>query len=243
MGAEPPGKPEQAEGRESMAGGGRQLQDRVVDLILESGLPPGSPLPSEPQLMAQLGASRNSIRETLRALHTLGIVDIRHGYGTFVGEAPVTALMPGLLFRARQSARQDASTLADFIQIRRILETALIAEVPQHADEDFLAELESCVAEIRTGDVVEADRRFHQTLYRPVGNEIAVQLIDLFWTVYHRVEEEIDPPEWLREEIGREHQSIVDAIRSGDAGRAAEAMTQHFADIERRSRRFIDRQR
>src|ERR671937_740376 len=104
---------------------GKVLQDRVVDLILNTGLPPGAPLPSEPELMNELGASRNSIRETLRALHTLGIVDIRHGYGTFVGEAPVTALMPGLLFRAHQSARHDAAALVDFIQIRRILETAL----------------------------------------------------------------------------------------------------------------------
>ncbi|MGP4017003.1 FadR/GntR family transcriptional regulator [Saccharopolyspora sp. 5N708] len=226
-----------------MAGGGRLLQDKVVDLILESGLQPGAPLPSEPQLMAQFGASRNSIRETLRALHTLGIVDIRHGYGTFVGEAPVTALLPGLLFRARQSARQDASTLADFIQLRRILETSLIAEVPANADDALIGELESCVAEMRSGDVVEADRRFHQLLYRPVDNEIAVQLIDLFWTVYHRVEAEIDPPEVVRDEIGAEHQRIVDAIRAGDADAAAQEMSRHFSDIERRSRRFIDKQR
>ncbi|MEU6266122.1 FadR/GntR family transcriptional regulator [Saccharopolyspora shandongensis] len=225
-----------------MAVGGKLLQDKVVDLILESGLAPGAPLPSEPQLMAQFGASRNSIRETLRALHTLGIVDIRHGYGTFVGEAPVTALLPGLLFRARQSARQDASTLADFLQLRRILETALISEVPQRADDELIGELESCIAEMRSGDVVEADRRFHQALYRPVGNEIAVQLIDLFWTVYHRVEAEIDPPEVVRDEIGDEHQRIVDAIRAGDCGAAAEEMTRHFSDIERRSRRFVDEQ-
>ncbi|WP_190813078.1 FadR/GntR family transcriptional regulator [Saccharopolyspora pogona] len=226
-----------------MAGGGRLLQDKVVDLILEAGLPPGAPLPSEPQLMAQFGASRNSIRETLRALHTLGIVDIRHGYGTFVGEAPVTALLPGLLFRARQSARQDASTLADFIQLRRILETALISEVPRHADDELIGELETCIAEMRSGDVVEADRRFHQALYRPVGNEIAVQLIDLFWTVYHRVEAEIDRPEVVRDEIGDEHQRIVDAIRAGDSDAAAEEMARHFSGIERRSRRFVDKQR
>lgn len=225
-----------------MATQGRLLQDRVVDLILESGLPSGAPLPSEPRLMEELGASRNSIRETLRALHTLGIVDIRHGYGTFVGEAPVAALMPGLLFRARQSARQDVSTLANFIQVRRILETSLIVEVPRHVDADFLAELEACVEEMATGDIVEADRRFHQTLYRPVHNQLAAQLIDLFWTVYHRAQKETELLERVRAEISGEHQRIVDALRSGAAESAAAAMDQHFVGFQGRAGRFMAKQ-
>jgi DNA-binding FadR family transcriptional regulator len=63
---------------------GAALEERIVELIHERGLTPGAAMPTEPQLMDLLGASRNSVREAIRALQALGIVDIRHGYGTFV---------------------------------------------------------------------------------------------------------------------------------------------------------------
>ncbi|MFB9902814.1 FadR/GntR family transcriptional regulator [Allokutzneria oryzae] len=217
-----------------------QLQDRIVDLILDRGLAPGESMPTEPVLMDELGASRNSVREALRALHTLGIVDIRHGYGTFVGAAPITAFTPGLLFQARQSLGKDASVLADLVEIRRILETDLIGKVVPLADEDFLAELDGLTARMESGEK-DADERFHQTLYRPVGNDFALQLIALFWTVYHRLEAEIEPPGKAAEEIGHGHGEIVAALRTGDPAAARAAMTEHFADIETRVATLMSR--
>jgi DNA-binding FadR family transcriptional regulator len=66
---------------------GAALEERIIELVHERGLVPGAAMPTEPQLMKLLGASRNSVREAIRALQALGIVDIRHGYGTFVGQA------------------------------------------------------------------------------------------------------------------------------------------------------------
>ncbi|MCP3801413.1 FadR family transcriptional regulator [Allokutzneria sp. A3M-2-11 16] len=212
---------------------GPRLQDRIVDLILERGLEPGESMPTEPALMDELGASRNSVREALRALHTLGIVDIRHGYGTFVGAAPMTAFTPGLLFQARQSLGKDASVLADLVEIRRILEVELIGKVVPVADEAFLAELDGLTAAMESGER-DADERFHQALYRPVGNDFALQLIALFWTVYYRLEAELEPPRKAASEITHGHDEIVAALRTGDPAAARAAMTEHFADIENR---------
>lgn len=216
-----------------MKANGPELQDRIVDLILDRGLAPGAAMPSEPRLVEELGASRNSVREALRALHTLGIVEIRHGYGTFVGQAPLTAFAPGLLYSTRQSVRSDPAALGELLEVRRILEASLIEQVVERADDAFLAELDDAVTAMDTGGLSSADRHFHQLLYRPLHNRFAGQLIELFWVVYHQVESELDPPD-EPEDIRHGHRSIVDAVRAGDAAAAKTAMTRHFADIEAR---------
>jgi DNA-binding FadR family transcriptional regulator len=226
-----------------MAGTGRQLEVRIVDLILDQGLRAGSPLPAEPALVTTLGASRNSVREALRALHTLGIVDIRHGYGTFVGQAPLTAVTPGLLFRTRLSVRDDPTALADLVEVRELLELGLIARVADQADNDLLDALEAVVEAMRTGDLAAADRRFHERLYADVDNALATQLISLFWDIYHQVANELEPPPVDRSQVAGNHQRVVDALRSRDGERARLLLRSHFADLRERVARLVDADR
>ncbi|MGH3489742.1 MAG: FadR/GntR family transcriptional regulator [Actinopolymorphaceae bacterium] len=223
-----------------MAGTGRQLEVRIVDLILAQGLRAGSPLPAEPALVTTLGASRNSVREALRALHTLGIVDIRHGYGTFVGQAPLTAVTPGLLFRTRLSVRDDPTALADLVEVRELLELGLIARVADQADGDLLDALDAVVEAMRTGDLAAADRRFHERLYADVDNALATQLISLFWDIYHQVANELEPPPVDRSQVVGNHQRVVDALRSRDSERARLLLRSHFADLRERVARLVD---
>ena len=86
-----------------------QIQREVMQLILDRKLRAGAPLPTEAELMEDLGVSRNSVREALKALQALDIVEIRHGYGTYVGEASLTPLVDGLTFRtlARPERRRE----------------------------------------------------------------------------------------------------------------------------------------
>ncbi|MEQ7126118.1 FadR/GntR family transcriptional regulator [Actinopolymorpha sp. B11F2] len=223
-----------------MAGTGRQLEARIVDLILDEGLRAGSPLPAEPVLVTTLGASRNSVREALRALHTLGIVEIRHGYGTFVGSAPLTAVTPGLLFRTRLAVRDDPSALADLVEVRELLELGLIERVADQADDDLLEALDAAVEAMRTGELADADRRFHERLYAGVGNELATQLVSLFWDIYHQVARELAPPPVDRSQVVASHQRIVEALRSRDGARARHLLRAHFADLRARVDRLVD---
>src|SRR5258708_4187576 len=97
-----------------------ELSEAIVDLITEQNLLPGAPLPTEAQLTADLQTSRGPLREALKALQAQGIVEVRHGYGTFVGPASADAMLPWLTFRAR-----SASTLADLLDLRELLEIGL----------------------------------------------------------------------------------------------------------------------
>src|SRR5687767_14274056 len=98
-----------------MAGesGNSRIRRAVVQLILDRRLAPGAPLPTEAELMADLGVSRNSVREALKALQALDIVEIRHGYGTYVRHASMTPLVDGLTFRALARHDHDTGALAE----------------------------------------------------------------------------------------------------------------------------------
>lgn len=215
----------------------QQLEDRITELIFELDLAPGEAMPPETQLVERLGAGRNSVREALRALHTRGIVDIRHGYGTFVGSAPLATMAPGLLFRTRQATRGNPAALRDLVAVRRALESGLIADVAALGDKELFDRLDAEVTTMSAPDTAGADRRFHVMLYEPLGNELAIQLIELFWDAFQAVRADLRP-EGHPGDIAHWHADIVAALRAGDAEAARRAVVEHFDDVESRVARL-----
>jgi DNA-binding FadR family transcriptional regulator len=208
------------------------LQQRIVALIHDRQLASGAALPTEPMLMDLLGASRNSVREAIQALQALGIVEIRHGHGTFVGTASLDVLSPSLAFRVRSRTPSGIGGLHDLVEVRELIEVGLIGQVAGTLSEARLAALDALVARMATD--LSADRAFHALLYESCGNELVLQLIGLFWNVYHEVEASLDPPEDRIADVVANHQRIVDALRGGDAAEARAAMSAHFTDVKAR---------
>src|SRR5699024_6785545 len=81
----------------------RKIQDAIKQYVLTNGLAPGDPMPTEPELMAMLKISRNALREAMKALQALGFIEIRHGFGTYVGKPNMESLQAGLTFRMQRS--------------------------------------------------------------------------------------------------------------------------------------------
>ena len=211
------------------------MQDLIVDLIVEMDLDPGDALPAEPELMRTLGVSRNSVREALKGLQAFGIVDIRHGYGTYVGSAQLRSMAPGLLFHSRLAVRREnPRALRDIVEVRALLESGLIRRSALElapADLDRLREeLDALAAD---GDAGRAghDRRFHELLYEPLGNALALQLIALFWDVYRQLEAEVGKPRTDHHQVVRQHGQVLDALRAHDPDAAAAMIAEHFADV------------
>jgi DNA-binding FadR family transcriptional regulator len=212
---------------------GAALEERIIELIHERGLAPGAAMPTEPQLMELLGASRNSVREAIRALQALGIVDIRHGYGTFVGQASLNALTASLAFRVRSRAGHGIRAIHDLVEIRELIETGLIGEVAKaRTSETRLSALDSLVTAMAHDRG--ADRAFHALLYEACGNELVLQLIGLFWDTYHEVEHLLGEPADRTADIIANHRRIVAALRAQDADAARDAMRLHFRDVRLR---------
>jgi len=215
----------------------RAVQARVKNYITANHLLPGDPLPPENQLAADLGISRGSVREAIKALESLGIVEVRHGAGVFVRgfnfDSMLDLLTFGLLF--------DPTKISEILQIRKWLETAAIGDVCERITAEQIQAITQVLAQwdgriAADEPTAEEDRAFHRALYQVIGNESLIALIDIFWVVYHsvnvtKITKDVHPTTTIQD-----HRDILDAIKKRNASLARERVQDHFRGFEERIR-------
>jgi DNA-binding FadR family transcriptional regulator len=216
-----------------------EVQQRIKALILDRGLRAGDPMPTEFDLVDELDVSRNSLREAIKALQAVGIVEIRHGFGMYVGQRSLGALVDELTFHGRMSINAGRSDLVHLVQIREVLERGLIEQVIAQAGEPDLAELAGAInrmdTEAATGFVTpDADRHFHDMLYRPLGNPLVDQLLGAFWDIHHELAHELGPVNEPATSVAGRHREIYQSVLRRDAPGAIAAMSRHFDGIRQR---------
>jgi DNA-binding FadR family transcriptional regulator len=221
-----------------------EVQEAVKGLILERRLGAGDPLPTETDLMAELGISRNSVREALKALQAVGIVEIRHGFGMFVGQMSLTGLVDELAFHSRVTLREGRDELGHLIEIREVLESGLVQRlIERHPAADLApmtVVMDRMDAEALAGDVSpETDRLFHEVLYRPLGNPLVVRLLGAFWDVYHQLRDDLGEPVETPADVARRHRDVYTAVANRDAAAAEAAMRAHFDGVRNRLARRL----
>jgi DNA-binding FadR family transcriptional regulator len=214
-------------------------QDKVKRFIIENGYRAGDPLPPEAELARQIGVSRPSLREALRALQTIGVVEARHGVGTFVGHFSFDAFTNGLAFQIDIENRQDESGIArdlnELVAIREALESSIVARLAGTYSAQDIAALYALTEQMERASAegkmfAEEDWRFHEVLYRPTGNRLLLRMLEAFWTVSDRVRQATPSPEYLQM-TAHDHRVLVDALAAGDGAAAAKAMRDHFSGI------------
>jgi GntR family transcriptional repressor for pyruvate dehydrogenase complex len=155
---------------------------RIRELIQSGVLVPGSKLPPEPELAAQLGLSRNLMREAVKSLAVARVLEIRRGDGTYV-----TSLQPDLLLGGLGSAVEllqgDTSVLLDLMEVRRLFEPVATALAATRILDVGLAQARRHLDAMREArDDVELlnhhDAAFHRAVLAATGNETLVTLLD-----------------------------------------------------------------
>ena len=217
----------------------RAAQERIKQYIVDHRLGPGAPLPTEFELARTLGISRNSLREALKALETVGVLETRHGLGTFVGKASLAPLVAGMAFNLVQSLSVDTRTLREMLELREILESGLVERVIGVHTPEQLARLEDLVARMaeaagRGTLDPDVDRTFHDTLYEPLDNQVVTLLLHAFWDVQAAVQSQLPAAPHLATTNARWHRDILDAVRRGDAAGAVAAMREQFTGARER---------
>ncbi|MDX3745015.1 FadR/GntR family transcriptional regulator [Streptomyces sp. AK08-02] len=156
--------------------------ERIRELIRTGALPPGSKLPPEPDLAAQLGLSRNLAREAVKALAVARILEVRRGDGTYV-----TSLQPSLLLEGLGGAVEllqgDSAVLQDLMEVRRLLEPAATALAATRISDDQLVEVKSHLDAMREAredvELLNAhDAAFHRAVVAATGNETLLTLLE-----------------------------------------------------------------
>lgn len=206
----------------------RDLQERIKKLIVDRRLPSGAPLPTEPELMEYLGASRNSVREALKALQAMGIVEIRHGFGTYVGSMSFAPMIEGLAFRTVAGHYRGEDSLLQLLELREAVETGLVSRLAGRLPAADLVELDALVDRMEReaaegAGLAETDRAFHATLYRGLDNALLSEVLEAFWDAFHRVQRDLvdvpqDPRVTCRRAPGDPGRGPVRRLAAGGEG-------------------------
>lgn len=217
----------------------RALQSDIMDLILDRELEAGDPLPTENELALALGVGRNTLRESLKVLQALGVIEIRHGFGMFVAPINFDALTDGLTFRGRLSLRHKGEEALQLVDVRQALESGLIGSAMDAMTSSQLAAVEDSVAKMEqlaaAGEAfVEADAEFHRRLFEPLNNDLLVNLLVVFWNVYRQIHLELGAGAEDLMETAAVHRRIYESVADGDKVQAAERLDRHFDGIRHR---------
>jgi DNA-binding FadR family transcriptional regulator len=216
------------------------LKERVIRqltrLIEDGTLAPGRQLPSERELSEELQVSRGTVREAVQFLQALGLVEIRHGSGTFVR----VATAPGELREEwRQWTIRHAARVHDLLEIRMGLESfaAELAAERAGGDEvaamlDALDEMEPALEESDVTALVQADIAFHHALCAGSRNAALLEFSDALGEQLVRERGTIWNLPGRPERSLQEHRAIFEAVRSGDPHGARRAVLQHLTSVE-----------
>lgn len=210
----------------------RSVQTEIKAFVVENGLRPGDPLPSEAKLAEQLGVSRNSVREAVKSLETLGFLEARVGSGLYVGNFSLDLMLDFLPFDIA-----DGLDFAQAFSARQYLELGMADDLLAGEREGAIRRLKDIMRQWKTATNrkeyhPELDLAFHKTLSESVGNHVASRLVELLWEVRNRARASgvIGYPTDLPALYGR-HLAIVKALEARDMPAYRAAIKEHYADV------------
>jgi len=211
-----------------------EIVRQIKALVAEGKLKSGDQLPPERELAEKFMVSRTSVREALRALESLGLIEIRPGEGTFVKEVSIEALIEPLAL-VILTQKQVA---AELFEARRLLEPPIAGLAARRASREEVQELERIldeqateVAAGRTG--LAQDAAFHTAIAHSTRNRAITRLVTALMDLLTQSREESLHTPGRPERSHADHRRILQAIQARDEAEARRAMLDHLVAVER----------
>jgi GntR family transcriptional repressor for pyruvate dehydrogenase complex len=213
-----------------------QIVSQVRTAILKGKLKPGHRLPAEKEMLLQFGVSKHTLREALRALESMGFVEIRQG----AGGGPVVSevemgntrdMIASFLYFKKVSVR-------DLCEVRKLFEPYLARIAAERFTPEDVALLKAShdaytrsLARKKPDIGEEVD--FHVRLARASGNPVMVLILDFVNSLLTDIKGHLKPGPEFSGQVVAAHQRVLDAIMAGDGEAAAEAMYLHSCEVEK----------
>ena len=209
-----------------------EIADRIRRLMLDGTLQPGEPLPGERDLAERFGVSRGSVRDALRMLETIGLLETRHGQGTFPRELDVGRLVAPLA--SVLTYRRDLQS--ELMDVRRMFEPAVARAAALRLTPADLADLRRILEvqrrKLKTGQsAILEDTAFHAVLARATQNRVIVSIMETLNDLLVESRKLTLKKRGRPERSIKGHEAVIDALAAGDGDAAAEAMRQHIDQI------------
>ena len=217
-----------------------QVANSIQEMILEGNLKPGDQLPSERELVEQLGVSRTVVREAFRLLQERGLVRIITGSGTYVTQADWEWFLNPLGF----CYRVKKNSFLDLIEIRRFLELEIAALAAQRgtdsdveALENEITTMEAAIPGIETDPAklerfIQADLAFHNNLAQASGNMLFPVLLSSIVDLLHDFRRQASSMPGAPRQALLYHRELQECVRTHDPERARQVMRDHMAHAE-----------
>jgi GntR family transcriptional repressor for pyruvate dehydrogenase complex len=198
--------------------------------IIKNKLQPGDLLPTEQSMANHLNVSRNVVREAIKSMELMGMVKAVPGRGTEVCSFNLDFIFQNVLFFHMDGSDNEA--VHQMFGIRRSLELAYMRPAFDALSREDIVHIRETMEKIRCaweqeGLFSELDREFHMSIFRPLGNQVLLSLMDAIWSVDVGFQLELKRPH-LPDSIAR-HEAIAAALEEYDYMSFAQAMLQHFS--------------
>lgn len=203
----------------------------IQNYIIENDLEAGDRLPTENELAEKLQVGRSSVREAVKSLEVLGVIETKAGEGMFVRSFNFLPILENLPY----SMMFDRDDLSEVLDIRITLELANLKKVIENIDEAHLKKIKVVLEKMKLARInndivsfVEADERFHQLLFEPVHNELLKKLLGIFWSLLENAQDfnKLADPDL---QAGyKKHKSIYLALSERNHDKLYKLMEKHY---------------
>ena len=209
--------------------------EQVQKMVVEGVLKRGDKLPSERDLVEQLGVSRTSIREALRSLEIIGFIESRQGEGNFIKATIDSSFFEpiSLMFKLNKGSAED------ILETRMIIEVEAVALAAKRIKDEDITELQLLMSELRKAqneiESSRVDTQLHYKIAEITGNNLIIILLNTISSLMEsfiiNAREMILREKEKREILLDQHQRIVDALVERNSEKAAVAMREHLETI------------
>ena len=211
-----------------------EIVGQVRDLITSGRLKVGDRLPAERELATVLGVGRSTVREAIRALESLGILQARPGEGTFLVSNPADAQPDPITANAFKSWENQRT----LFEVRMVIEPDLAALAARRASfeqivkmRETLGEQEAAVRQGETG--IQADSTFHFLMAEAAGNAILLRIMDSLMDLLRETRETSLHTDGRSLRSMKQHKAILRAIETRDPAAAERHMREHITEMEK----------
>jgi len=206
---------------------------RQIERLILKRLQPGDKLPSERELADTLGVSRSSIRDAIRSLELMGMVEARQGAGTVVLEISAGSLVNPIA----NTLKRKEEMIGELLDFRKMLEPPLAARAATHASDEEISEMNEILVrqerKLRAGEsTIPEDSEFHYSIALASRNSVVLKVLDTLMDLLRDTRERSLQIEGRPQKSLAGHRRILEAIKRRNAEGAKAAMRRHIEDVE-----------
>jgi GntR family transcriptional regulator, transcriptional repressor for pyruvate dehydrogenase complex len=218
-----------------------QIAERILQMIKDRQLKPGDKLPPERELSVMMNVGRPALREALRALSLMNVIEIRQGTGAYVTQLNTAQLVQHLDF---VFSLNDAA-LMDLFDARKIVEAGIAELAARHITDEDIALLEACLQKsVDSAHDPElflfADLELHTLIATIARNPILIRFIESIHQLGLVSRRRTGRLDGVIEQSMSDHHHIIETLKARDSQAAREAMLAHLGNVEEKLKRLVE---